>query len=72
MTYLDSDYEDNDLPDPMDSLDFDEEWPEEFDDSDVPTLDVESEICPFCNGSGEGHYEGSTCSNCKGKGEVRC
>jgi DnaJ-class molecular chaperone len=56
----------------MDSLDFDEEWPEEFDDSDVPTLDVESEICPFCNGSGEGHYEGSTCSNCKGKGEVRC
>lgn len=27
-------------------------------------------ICPHCNGSGEGQNEGSTCSYCKGKGEI--
>ena len=57
MTYIDSDYEDDDLPDP---------------DSEEPALEVESEICPACNGSGEGRYDGSTCSNCRGTGEVRC
>jgi len=30
----------------------------------------ESGICSACNGSGEGYSEGTTCSKCKGKGEV--
>ena len=32
----------------------------------------ESEIvyCSACNGSGEGAYDGSICSTCKGRGEV--
>jgi len=25
-------------------------------------------ICPACNGSGEGMYDGSTCYKCKGTG----
>ena len=27
-------------------------------------------ICSWCNGSGEGHTDGSRCSQCKGLGEV--
>ena len=27
-----------------------------------------NEICGTCNGSGEGQYDGSTCSICGGKG----
>ena len=30
----------------------------------------ESGICDACNGSGEGYSDGTTCSKCKGKGEV--
>lgn len=30
----------------------------------------ELDICPNCNGSGEGQYEGARCSSCKGSGEV--
>lgn len=26
-------------------------------------------ICPACSGSGEGQYDGTTCSECRGKGE---
>lgn len=26
-------------------------------------------ICPNCSGSGEGQYEGTRCSSCKGSGE---
>lgn len=29
-----------------------------------------SELCPACSGSGEGHYDGSTCLSCGGSGEV--
>jgi RecJ-like exonuclease len=31
-------------------------------------------ICTFCNGSGEGMYDGSTCISCHGSGvkEVEC
>lgn len=33
--------------------------------------DTENEICcPACNGSGEGMTDGSTCSSCKGSGEL--
>lgn len=33
--------------------------------------DTEDEICcPACNGSGEGMTDGSTCSSCKGRGEL--
>lgn len=28
----------------------------------------EGEICVQCNGSGEGHYEGTRCWHCNGKG----
>jgi len=30
----------------------------------------EGGICPACSGSGEGMYDGSTCSTCKGWGEI--
>jgi len=30
--------------------------------------DDDEGICPSCSGSGEGMYEGQTCSRCKGKG----
>ncbi len=26
-------------------------------------------VCPNCSGSGEGRYEGTRCSSCKGTGE---
>lgn len=28
------------------------------------------DVCPTCNGSGEGMYDGTICSSCKGGGEV--
>lgn len=34
-------------------------------------LDIEDDddyICPSCNGSGEGMYDGSNCYKCKGTG----
>lgn len=34
------------------------------------TKDDLTTICPACNGSGEGMYEGTRCSTCGGKGEV--
>ena len=34
------------------------------------SFDREIVICPQCNGSGEGSHDGSTCSACKGSGEV--
>lgn len=30
----------------------------------------EKQICPTCNGSGEGYTDGSKCRDCKGKGQV--
>jgi DnaJ-class molecular chaperone len=32
--------------------------------------DDEAGYCPQCSGSGEGMYDGSTCSACKGRGQV--
>lgn len=29
------------------------------------------EICPRCDGSGEGSHDGTTCSWCKGSGVIR-
>lgn len=37
-------------------------------DDDAP--EYEPGICPDCNGSGEGHNEGTTCRTCKGEGEI--
>ena len=37
---------------------------DEYDDNDEP------DICGSCNGSGEGMYDGSTCSTCRGKGVI--
>ena len=31
--------------------------------------DDEPGICPTCNGSGEGMFDGATCSDCRGRGE---
>jgi DnaJ-class molecular chaperone len=44
----------------------------EREDSDV-AVDEDSEpgYCPNCSGSGEGMYDGSRCSSCKGTGEQR-
>ena len=28
----------------------------------------EDELCPDCNGSGEGMYDGTRCRTCKGQG----
>ena len=30
------------------------------------------EICPDCNGSGEGSHEGIGCATCGGEGEILC
>ena len=30
--------------------------------------DYEPDICPACDGSGEGQHEGTTCPKCKGEG----
>lgn len=30
----------------------------------------EMELCPRCEGSGEGMWDGSVCRYCRGKGEV--
>ena len=40
---------------------------DEFED-DPPNTDDEQGICPSCNGSGEGQYDGSRCSTCCGHG----
>lgn len=35
-------------------------------------VDVEEDdTCPTCQGCGEGMYDGSRCSTCKGKGVIR-
>jgi len=34
------------------------------------SLDGEDDLCPDCNGSGEGSSDGSVCSTCGGSGEV--
>lgn len=36
----------------------------------VPSKSAILVCCSQCNGSGEGMYEGTTCHNCGGKGEV--
>lgn len=33
-------------------------------------IDDEPGICPRCSGSGEGQHEGTTCTLCKGEGEI--
>ena len=39
-------------------------------DTDQQNDETEPGICPHCSGSGEGQNDGSTCSYCKGKGEI--
>jgi hypothetical protein len=36
----------------------------------VYECEPEPGICPACSGSGEGMHEGTTCYQCKGRGEV--
>ena len=33
--------------------------------------DDPNDICPACNGSGEGQYDGTRCSSCKGRGVIK-
>lgn len=35
-----------------------------------PLVEQEFDICPECNGSGEGWHDGSVCRHCRGEGEV--
>lgn len=44
------------------------EEPEEVEE---PEDDDEDDLCSACNGSGEGMYDGSTCSTCHGYGHER-
>ncbi len=37
-------------------------------DEDFETEEDSDELCGTCDGSGEGQYDGSTCSRCKGTG----
>jgi len=32
--------------------------------------DDSEQMCGYCNGSGEGQYDGTRCSHCKGKGVI--
>lgn len=43
-------------------------FPSNLPDSD--SGDDEPEICPGCNGSGEGYRDGTTCLTCGGSGEI--
>lgn len=47
-------------------IDMDNYDPEDDIDPDNP--DYEPNICPACDGSGEGQYDGTRCPKCKGKG----
>lgn len=48
------------------------DWDDAEEDKHEPELDDDGEpgICPTCNGSGEGMYDGSTCRDCGGIGEL--
>lgn len=49
-----------------------EDFDGEYDANDVYSeSNKERDICPACNGSGEGMYDGGSCSNCKGSGETK-
>lgn len=39
-----------------------------YDDEDDDDWEDDDSICAFCNGSGEGSYDGSVCSSCGGSG----
>lgn len=45
-----------------DDAEEDKHEPEDADDSELS-------ICPTCNGSGEGMFDGAICSDCRGRGE---
>ncbi len=55
----------------LDEQDFDNDMRiDDFEDWFDPDELNETDICPRCNGSGEGQYDGSSCDKCKGSGEV--
>ena len=39
-----------------------------YDCDDCKDTGIINDYCPHCNGSGEGHSDGSWCSGCKGSG----
>ncbi len=51
------------------------DWDDAPEDKDEPEPEPERDddydvgICPTCNGSGEGMFDGSTCRDCGGMGE---
>jgi len=54
------DYDTDDLPSANDLTDY----------VDLSSTYDGPEMCPDCNGSGEGQHEGQRCWNCQGKGTV--
>lgn len=44
---------------------------DEEDDAELEDVVEEEPLCPRCNGSGEGMYDGATCGSCRGSGVVR-
>lgn len=54
----------------QDLHDLDPDDPDGLLEEDIDTEDDDDEhICPACNGSGEGMYDGSSCYKCHGTGE---
>ena len=55
-------------------FDYDEGWRDydhhEYEIDKPSAVEGEMGICPSCNGSGEGMYDGSRCDTCGGSGEV--
>lgn len=47
----------------VDEYDFEDDCDDEDDDDDTDN----GNICPTCNGSGEGMYDGTTCPTCHGR-----
>jgi DnaJ-class molecular chaperone len=45
-------------------------WIDDQLDMDLNNNTKERGICPDCEGSGEGNYDGSTCKTCRGLGEI--
>lgn len=49
------------------------DWDDAPEDKDEPEPELDGDcyigICPTCNGSGEGMFDGSTCRDCGGIGE---
>lgn len=48
-------------------IDYDEDLAAYMSDDSEP---CDTDICPACEGSGEGEFDGAVCYTCRGKGEA--